>query len=270
MFSKFIRYVSVVVFVFVGIVLFVFVVQATHSWGSYHWARMANPFILQFGNNVSSAWTTYLFTTASDWSVSDALDTKIVSGKGGTRCKATNGRVEVCSKKYGYNGWLGIAQIWVSGNHITQGTVKFNDTYFQTAKYNTPFWRQFVVCQEVGHTLGLDHQDEDFANVNLGTCMDYTSDPDGSINGQLSNLHPNQHDYDQLALIYAHLDKFNTFYQSTSISKSKPVNVGQDVDLDNPSTWGKAVKKDARGKDSLYKRDLGHDEKFYTFVIWAD
>jgi hypothetical protein len=51
------------------------------------------------------------------------------------------------------------------------------------------------MCQEVGHTFRLDHQDEKFNNVNLGTCMDYTSDPDGSLNGELSNLHPNAHDY---------------------------------------------------------------------------
>ena len=50
-----------------------------------------------------------------------------------------------------------------------------NDTYFNTAKYNTPVWRNLVMCQEVGHTLGLDHQDEIFDNVNLGTCMDYTN-----------------------------------------------------------------------------------------------
>ncbi len=50
------------------------------------------------------------------------------------------------------------------------------------------------MCQEVGHTLGLDHQDEVFDNPNLETCMDYTNDPS-------TNQHPNAHDYDQLATI---------------------------------------------------------------------
>lgn len=31
------------------------------------------------------------------------------------------------------NGWLGIASISVNGSHITQGTVKLNDTYFNQA-----------------------------------------------------------------------------------------------------------------------------------------
>lgn len=37
--------------------------------------------------------------------------------------------------------------------------------------------RCLVTCQEVGHTFGLDHRDENFDNGNLGTCMDYTNDP---------------------------------------------------------------------------------------------
>src|SRR3989344_8585733 len=99
-------------------------------------------------------------------------------------CRATNGRVEVCNSKYGNNGWLGIAQIWVTGGeHITQGVVKLNDTYFNKSPYNTPAWRNLVMCQEVGHTLGLGHVDEIFNNTNLGTCMDYTNDPDGGEGG---------------------------------------------------------------------------------------
>src|SRR6266571_1036837 len=104
------------------------------------------------------------------------------------------------------NGWLGVAQIWVSGLHIIQGTVKLNDTYFNTSTYNKPEWRNLVMCQEVGHTFGLDHQDTNFSNTNLGTCMDYTSNPLGPPD----NEHPNQHDYDELVTIYNHLDSTTT------------------------------------------------------------
>lgn len=168
-----------------------------HSWGSYHWARTGNPFSLKLGDNVSSAWDAYLSEASTDWSFSSALDTSIVEGGTRTnprRCRATSGRVEVCNTTYGNNGWLGVAQIWVSGSHITQGTVKLNDTYFNTPTYNTPAWRRLVMCQELGHTFGLDHQDENFSGANLGTCMDYTSDPDGPP----SNEHPNAHDWEQL------------------------------------------------------------------------
>ena len=237
---------------------------ATHSWGSYHWARTANPFTLKLGDNVSSAWDAYLSTTSSDWSVSSVLDTTIVTGGTDPRkCRATSGRVEVCSAKYGFNGWLGIAQIWVSGDHIAKGVTKLNDSYFNTATYNTPGWRNLVMCQEVGHTLGLDHQDEIFGNSNLGTCMDYTDDPDGTLKGQLSNEHPNAHDYEQLETIYAHLDSVTTVGQTTA-------GPGKSGEAANASEWGKSVKEDGKGRPALYERDLGNGEKVFTFVIWAE
>ncbi|MBI3019915.1 MAG: hypothetical protein HYY60_01140 [Parcubacteria group bacterium] len=250
--------------------LFISVASAFHSWGNYHWGRTANPFTLELGDNVSSLWDGYLATTADNWSVSSVLDTVVKPGKTKPRtCKATNGRVEVCSEKYGFNGWLGIAQIWVSGDHIVKGLTKVNDSYFNTSTYNTPAWRNLVMCQEVGHTLGLNHQDENFTNANLGTCMDYTNDPG-------TNQYPNQHDYDELEAIYAHVDGVNTVLASSgdtgtggSNGKGKPAGVGQDIDFSNPSAWGQAVRQDAQGKNSLYARDLENGEKLFTFVIWA-
>jgi hypothetical protein len=173
--------------------------------------------------------------------------------------------VEVCNKTYGNNGWLGIAQIWISGSHITQGSVKLNDTYFNTPTYNNPNERLHVACQEIGHTLGLDHQSEDGSS--LDTCMDYFSNTGINAVSTLST-HPNQHDYDELAAIYAHLDSNTTILSSTN-HRGKPATVGQDIDLNDPSAWGRAVKQDARGNNSLYERDLGNGEKLFTFVTWT-
>src|SRR5260221_217745 len=118
---------------------------ASHSWGGYHWARQANPFTIKLGDNVSTAWDAYLAGASTDWSKSNVLDTTVVAGSSNPKnCRPTSGRVEVCDNTYGNNGWLGIASIWASGTHITQGTVKLNDTYFNTPKYNTAAWRQFV------------------------------------------------------------------------------------------------------------------------------
>lgn len=232
------------------------VAYANHSWGGYHWARTANPFNLKLGDNVSAGWDTYLVTTSSDWSVSSVLDTTIIAGQANPKnCRAVNGKVQVCNSAYGNNGWLGVAQIWVSGSHIVKGAVKVNDTYFNTFTYNTSAWRNLVMCQEVGHTLGLNHQDEIFDNSNLGTCMDYTNDPS-------TNQHPNQHDYDQLALIYAHLDS------TTTVGQTLP-NGNANVNLDEPAEWGRAIRKSGDGRNSLYERDLGKGDKVFTFVIWA-
>ncbi len=248
--------------VIVAFVIFVAsgtLVYAAHSWGPYHWARQSNPFTLKLGDNVSSVWDAYLSEASSDWSVATALNTAVVTGSVNPRnCRAANGRVEVCSNKYGFNGWLGVASIWVSGDHIVKGTVKVNDSYFNTATYNTPAWRRLVMCQEIGHTFGLDHQDENFSNANLGTCMDYTNNPAGPP----SNEHPNAHDYEQLETIYAHLDSITTVGQAVSNNRN-----GSAADA---AEWGRELRKDSKGRTSVYVRDLKNNEKVFTFVLWAD
>jgi hypothetical protein len=113
------------------------------------------------------------------------------------------------------------------------------------------------MCQEIGHTFGLDHQDENFNNGNLGTCMDYTSNPDGPP----SNTRPNQHDYDQLASIYSHLDSFST------AGAAAPA--GAPAALDHPSEWGQLMKVAHGGKTQIFEREVGNGQRVVTFVIWA-
>lgn len=220
---------------------------ANHSWNGYHWARTTTSFTLKVGDNVSGAWDVNLDTTVTDWTASNVLDlTKVIGASSARRCRPTSGRVEVCNSSYGSTGWLGIAQIWASGSHITQGTVKLNDTYFNTAAYNSPAWRNLVMCQEVGHTLGLAHQDENFSNPNLNTCMDYTNDPS-------SNQHPNAHDYDELVTIYDHLDSSTTVGQSAGF-------------LPDAVPSFAAANRVSR---SVYHTDLGEGRTLETHVFWV-
>ena len=222
---------------------------ANHSWGSYHWARTANPFTLKVVDSVASTWDGFLDTSIRDWSASSVLNLLEEAGSvaKGKTCKAIAGKVNVCNAKYGNNGWLGVASIWASGNHITQGTVKVNDTYFNTSTYNTPAWRSLVMCQEIGHTFGLDHQDENFSNANLGTCMDYTSDPS-------TNQHPNTHDYEQLETIYSHLDSTTTVDETAAAASTPP-------------GWGRMIRDN--GHSALFAHDLGNGMVVFSFVIWA-
>lgn len=227
----------------------------SHSWGGYHWARTANPFTIALRDSVTSQWDSHLATTSSDWSQSTVLNTTVVaSGKKPRPCKATAGQVEICNTTYGNNGWLGIAQIWLSGGHIAQGVVKLNDTYFNSPTYNTPAWRNVVMCQEVGHTFGLGHQDEDFDNQPLGTCMDYSADP-------APNQHPNRHDYDQLEDIYAHLD------DSTTISLPADIGGG---DFSNAGSWGQLASSSDDDRQQTYVREFGGGVHLLTFVTWAE
>jgi hypothetical protein len=234
-------------------------VSANHSWGGYHWARTANPFTLKVGDNVSSTWDGYLDTAIADWSQSTVLDlTEVTGGARPKNCRPTSGRIEVCNARYGNNGWLGIAQIWITGSvHITQATTKVNDTYFDTPTYNTPAWRRLVMCQEIAHDFGLDHQDENFDNPNLGTCMDYTSDPDGPP----SNEHPNSHDFQELVTIYTHLDS------TTTIGAMPPGFANADVHAQE--NWGTKVRESANGRSAIFVRDFGNGNQIFTFVFWA-
>jgi hypothetical protein len=236
---------------------------ASHSWNGYHWARSSNPARIDVGDNVDGSWDSYLNTAISDWNRSAVIElTKVAGGARPKNCRPTAGQIEACNARYGNNGWLGIAQVWVSGTHITQAITKVNDTYFNTSTYNTPPWRRLVMCQEIAHDFGLDHQDEAFDNPNLGSCMDYTSDPDGPP----SNEHPNQHDYDQLVAIYSHLDSSNTAGQRVT---GNPAAMDQ-IDLEGPGQWGRLVRSTNGGRTQLFELDFGRGRKVFTHVIWAD
>jgi hypothetical protein len=177
---------------------------ANHAWNTYHWSRTTAEITPPVGDNVTSQWDSYLRTAASDWNRSVYIQSPVVTGQSNARnCRPTAGRIEVCNSTYGNTGWLGIAQIWLTGGHISQGTTKLNDSYFNTAQYNTPSWRALVACQEIGHNYGLGHQDENFATDSTNSCMDYTNLPAG-------NEHPDAHDYQQLETIYAHSHSTST------------------------------------------------------------
>jgi len=237
---------------------------ANHSWGGYHWARRSNPFTIKLGDNVSGPWDTMLRTASTDWSKSTVMDTTVVAG--GTtpkRCQPTSGRVEVCNYDYGGQQWLGVAQVWLSGGHIVQGTVKNNDHYFgnSTYRYNNTAEMQHVICQEIGHTFGLAHQDE--SGISLNTCMDYYHN---TSNSDTKSTHPNQHDYDELTTIYAHLDGSTTIGNSASTNMPRDMATG---DFSTPNAWGKLISTEKSGGASTYVRDFGNGNMIVTFVIWA-
>ena len=233
--------------------------SANHSWSTYHWARTSNSFTLQLGNNMSSLWPSYLGQTSTDWNANTTafptvLTTAVVAGTSGGNCRAVAGTTQVCNKNYGFNGWLGLASIWISGGHITQGTAKMNDSYFGLSTYNNPNEKQHVVCQEVAHTFGLAHQDESGASLN--TCMDYFSNTGANATSTLSTK-PNAHDFEQLATIYgAHTD-------STSTVKAIAVTPTKGAAADG-TPFGASP---ARG--AYYLEDLGNGQYLLTHVFWA-
>lgn len=171
---------------------------ANHSWQNFHWARSSNPVVLPVIDNVTGVWDGLLPPVAAEWGASSVIDTTLRSGSTSLLqrlvCAPTAGAIKVCNANYGPTGWFGIAQVWANGSHVYQATTKVNDFYF-TGSFGNNTARRHVLCQEIGHDVGLDH-------VNTASCMN-------DNNATLSNpayLSPNAHDYQQLEAIYAHLD----------------------------------------------------------------
>ena len=243
---------------------------ATHSWGGYHWARTTPQFTLKLGDNLTTVdWKGHLAQTSSDWNsptsfgaASTPILTAIVVGQAGKRCKMVAGTTQVCNGTFGNNGWLGLATINITGGtHITQGSAKMNDTYFNTATYNNPNEREHVMCQEVAHTFGLDHQSTDGGSLN--TCMDYFSNTGANANITASTR-PNTHDFDELNIIYgSHLDGTTTVASTTAMVAPK-----SEV-TDDPNTWGNLVSQSVNGRSSTYERANADGSKTVTHVYWT-
>ena len=102
-----------------------------------------------------------------------------------------NGNIKVSEATS--NFWLGLARVFLDADgHITKGEVKLN-TFVLSSYPNAQAAADHVLCQELGHILGLDHQD------GPNSCMN------GADLGSATS--PDSHDEATLALIYNHLDE---------------------------------------------------------------
>ncbi|GAA3550612.1 hypothetical protein GCM10022222_37670 [Amycolatopsis ultiminotia] len=171
--------------------------SASNSWNGYHWARSSPSSTVRLTvlDSVTSSWDANLSKANADWNRSPVFENTLSSSDSSatTRrsCPAAAGKVRVCNYAYGSTGWLGVAEIDLSsGTHIAWGTTKVNDSYSMGT-----YAKQHVMCQEVGHDFGLDHQ-----FTNAGSCMDYAGQSDPAY------VSPNSHDYSELLSIYNHGD----------------------------------------------------------------
>jgi hypothetical protein len=236
---------------------------ANHSWGPYHWARTGASFDLIVVNSTTSDWDPYVAQAIADWSGSNVLNMQedpngSTDSKERRKCTPASGQVRICNLDYGRNGWLGIAGISVDvDDHILYGYTKLNDSYFSLSYYNKPEWKQSVTCQELGHDVGLGHQDENFNNQSLYSCMDYQDPP---------YEYPNAHDYAQLEDIYDHLDSYNT-YDDQGGSTGGDGGTGDGSGCNSPPGKG-CNKGDAPGNsgDIGWGMSLGRRGQHETFI----
>jgi len=274
------RFMTVGLVVAAGLILAVTyggaVVSADHAWGPYHWARTTSSFDLTVVNSTTDEWDPFVATAVADWSQSNVLN--MVEDLGGStssqvrrQCKAPSGRVRICNLAYGYIGWLGLAGISIDANgHIVSGYTKLNDSYFSSAYYNTPDWKQSVTCQELGHNVGLDHQDENFDSdppPDPGSCMDYQNPP---------FQYPDAHDFEQLETIYGHLDSYDSYVGGGSgggggvcnAPPGKGCNKAGVGDGNSKSEWGMSLGR--RGAAESFIRIDPDGTRHLTFVTWVD
>ncbi|MCH8992023.1 MAG: hypothetical protein IIA44_09795 [Acidobacteria bacterium] len=155
---------------------------ATHSWNGYHWS--------------SDNLTPTVTGETSLAEVSDVVDdwVNLETNIQPTHTGSGSGDIKVVAKR-GNPNWIGLAQIKIdSDGHIVEGKITLNSAYanYDNDNGTDNIWKH-VLCQEVGHILGLQHSSAD-------TCMNDAFETLGMYTT------PGGHDAQQLVDIYSHLD----------------------------------------------------------------
>jgi len=152
-------------------------------------------------NALTEDWDEYFEVAVNDWNSGnpDVLDLKTTNEEADPQCVPKEGVMKVCNDDYGDTNWKGLNEMLTQEGYIIASVAKMNERYLdETVVTNQDklfHERKYTMCHEIGHGFGLPHQDEDFNNADLGTCMDYTHRPQ-------NNLNPNQEDFDALNKLY--------------------------------------------------------------------
>ena len=241
------------------------------QWGTYHWDTCTVNVMVE--TVLDERWSSYfndVVNGLNGWNqaASIQLETTIeeYSRRAARRCFRQSGQMRVCNYNYGATGWLGVAQIWInsSSGHITSGVVMLNDSYFQLQQYDTPEWRAMVMCQEIGHLIGLGHWNEEF-ELNCGSCMDYSNVPFGK---------PHQDDLTLLNTIYEnhcaerrlreHVDDHSNPSEHADDHPTPPEEETMDDD-----DWGHLVESNSHS--STYETEPDeHGNQMVTEVLWVE
>jgi hypothetical protein len=92
--------------------------------------------------------------------------------------------------------------------------------------------------------------------------MDYFSNT-GANAGNTASTMPNKHDFDELNIIYAHLDSTTTVAALTS-----PTTSASDV-TDDPNSWGALMSQSPNGRSSSYEKFHRDGSQTLTHVYWT-
>lgn len=232
------------------------------------WQSNQNGLYLTVYNALSSDWYTYFDQGIYNWAYGHSptslqLTTIVIAAD--SACSSISGAVKVCNGNYGDTGWKGINEAMVtSSGFITESTAKMNDYYLQGS---TAGEKQYTMCHETGHAWGLNHQDEDFYNKDLGTCMDYVMDPQ-------NNQNPDLVDFDILFKLYGYIpnatrtrDLEEEEEHIWNPSKPQFTSITDSITKTNNRKW-RLLKRTSRHE--IHELDLGSGYRMISRVMLAD
>lgn len=158
----------------------------SHRWSNFHWSRPSGDerkVIIR--DSTTDTWDGRLTGVLSDWGDSSRFrftkQQAATSSDERLSCSMPGnyGRVRICNHSdYSLGGFAGEANIRVnSEGHIQRGRVRVLNSVSTDA-------RRALLCQEVGHTLGLAHRSS------TGSCM--------LQNASAAAPDPDSHDFEEL------------------------------------------------------------------------
>ena len=157
---------------------------ANHRWYCWKYADAE----INFYNGCTGSYSSYAneeaLTDSNSWHNYTEVNLNPVGQQG------TTDHLNCFNGSYGFNGWLGIAEILTySGCTVQQGRSRFNQSYLDNPAYGySTTNKKHVVCQEIGHLFGLSHQ-----KGMAQSCM----------NDKILYVpNPNSHDQSMIASIY--------------------------------------------------------------------
>jgi hypothetical protein len=188
------------------------VAAADHVWfvDSYaaHWASTTEPAQIDLGDNLDDpVWDSQRFDPSLAWSASPLASgqlglspfLRVNTQAGGL---ASN-EVEMYDGFYGEDGWIGQATLDSIDpeGHIRDATVQLNRSYSLSERE-----KHAAIVHEVGHTLGLAHQEGTVMCPFLCGIED-----------------PVAHDYEMLTIVNSHTDSYDT----PALRLEAPAEVGE-------------------------------------------